>query len=41
MGDLEDFIGCTFKRDLTNMTLKIYQTNKVNKMNRGFKEGVQ
>ena len=25
MGELEYFIGCTIKRDLTKMTLKIYQ----------------
>ena len=36
MGELEEFIGCTIKRDLTKMTLKISQTDLINKMTQGF-----
>ena len=38
MGDLEDFIGCTIKCDLTNMILNIYQPNMINKTNQVFKD---
>ena len=30
MGGLGEFIGCTIKRDLTNMNLKISQTHIIN-----------
>ena len=36
MGELEDFIGCAIKRDLTNMTLNISQLDIINKMNQWF-----
>ena len=36
MGELEDFVGCTIKRDLINMTLKISQPDIINKMTQGF-----
>ena len=38
MGELEDFIGCTIKRDLAKMTLKISQPDLINKMTPGFNE---
>ena len=36
MGELEDFVGCTIKHDLTKMTLNISQPDIINKMNRGY-----
>ena len=36
MGELEDFIGCSIKRDLTKMTLKISKPDIINKMAQGF-----
>ena len=36
MGEIEDFIVYTFKCDLTKMTLKISQTDLINKMTQGF-----
>ena len=36
MSELEDIIGCKIKRDLANMTLKISQTDLINKMTQGF-----
>ena len=36
MGELEEFIRFTIKRDLTKMTLKISQTDLINKMTQGF-----
>ena len=36
MGELEKLIGCTIKRDLTNMTLNISQPYIIYKMNQGF-----
>ena len=36
MGELEDFIGCMIKRDLTKMTLNISQPDPINKMIQGF-----
>ena len=36
MGGLEDFIGCTVKRDLNKITLKIYKPDLINKMIQGF-----
>ena len=41
MGELEDSIGCTIKRDLTNMTLNIYQKYLITKMVQGFKEDMK
>ena len=41
MGKLDDFIGCTIKHDLTNMTLKISQTYLINNMILLFKEDVK
>ena len=41
MGELEDFAGCTIKRDLTNMTLNIYQTYLITKTIQGFNEDVK
>ena len=41
MGKLEDFIGCTIKRDLTNMTLNIYQPNLIYNMNPGCNKDVK
>ena len=41
MGELEDFVGCTIKRDLTNITLNISQlhliTNMTQKINKDVK----
>ena len=36
MGELEDFIGCTIKQDLTKINLKISQPDLINKMTQGF-----
>ena len=36
MGELEDFVECAIKRDLTKVTLKVSQPDLVNKMNQGF-----
>ena len=36
MGELEGFVGCTIKRDLIKMTLKIYQLNIITNMTQGF-----
>ena len=36
MGELEDSIGCTIKRDLTNITLNIYQPDLITKITQGF-----
>ena len=41
MGEPEDFIGCTIKRDLTKTTLNISQPDLINKTNHGFKEDVK
>ena len=41
MGELEDFIGCTIKRDLTKMTLNISQPDIINKTTQGFNEDMQ
>ena len=41
MGELKDFVGCAIKRDLTNMTLNIYQPDIINKMNQGFNGDVK
>ena len=36
MGEIEDLVGCTIKRDLANMTLNISQPYIIHKMNQGF-----
>ena len=41
IGKLESFIGCTIKRDLTKMNLKIYQLDIINKTNQGFNEDMK
>ena len=41
MCELEDFVGCTIKRDLTKMTLKNSQPDLVTKMTQGFNEDVE
>ena len=41
MGELEDFIGCSIKRDLTKMTLNISQPDIINKTTQGFNEDMQ
>ena len=41
MGELEDFVGCTIKRDLAKTTLKISQTDLINKTTQGFNEDVK
>ena len=38
MGELEDFVGCTIKRDLTKITLNISHPDLINKMTQGFNE---
>ena len=40
-GELEDFVECTPKCDLTKMTLKIYQLHLIIKMTQGFNEDVK
>ena len=37
MSELEDFMICRIKRDLTKITLKISQPDIINKMTQGFK----
>ena len=32
MGELEEFVVCTIKRDITKTTLKIYQPDLITKM---------
>ena len=39
MGELEDCIFCSIKRDLTRMNLKISCTHLINKMTQGFNRG--
>ena len=41
MGELEDFIGFTIKREVTKTTLNIYQPYLMNNMTQGFNEGVK
>ena len=41
MGELEDFIGCTIKRDLTKISLKIYQPYQNNKRTQGFTKDME
>ena len=40
MGELEDFLGCTIQRDLTNMILNISQQHKIIKK-QGFNKDVK
>ena len=41
MGELEDFVGCMIKRDLTKMTLKISQPRLINKTNQVFNKDMK
>ena len=41
MGELEDFLVCMIKRDLTKTTLKISQPDLITKMTQGFNEDVK
>ena len=41
MGPLEYFLGCTIKRDLTNITLNISQPHLINNMTKGFNKDVK
>ena len=41
MGELEDYIGCTIKRDLTKMTLNISHSYLITKMTQGFNEYIK
>ena len=38
-GELEDFLGCIIKRELTKMILKISHLNLISNMNQGFNKG--
>ena len=41
MSELEDFVGCAIKRDLTNMTLNISQPDIINKIYHRFNRDVK
>ena len=41
MGELEDFVGCMIKRDLTNMTLNISQPDLIHNINQVFNEDMK
>ena len=41
MGELEDLVRFTIKRDLTKTTLKISQQHLINKINQGFNKDVK
>ena len=41
MGELEGFVVCTIKRDLTKTTLNIYQPHIIHKMTQEFNEEVK
>ena len=41
MGELEDFIGCIIKCDLTKMNLNISQIDIINNMTQGFNEDMK
>ena len=41
MVELEDFIGCMIKRDLTKTTINIFQPYLINKTTQGFNEDVK
>ena len=38
MGELDKFLGCTIKRDLAKMTLKLFQPDLITKMTWVFNE---
>ena len=40
MYELDDFVGCTIKRDLTKMTLNTSQPGLITNMTQGFNEDV-
>ena len=41
MGEIEYFIGCTIKHDLSKINLKISQPDLINKITQGFKEDMK
>ena len=41
MSELEDFVGCMIKRDLTKTTINISQPDLITKMTQGFNEDVK
>ena len=41
MGELEYFIGCMIKRDITNTTLNIFQPDLIKNMTQGFNKDVK
>ena len=41
MGEIEDFVGCRIKHDLTKTTLKISQPHIFKKMTQGFNKDVK
>ena len=41
MGELENFLGCTIKRDLTKMNLNIYRQDIITKMTQGFNKDMK
>ena len=40
MGELENFVGCTIKCDLTKMNLMIYQLDIITNLSQGFNKDV-
>ena len=41
MAELEEFVGCTIKHDLTKTILKISQPDRITKMTQGFNEDIK
>ena len=41
MGELEDFVGCTIKRDTTKMNLNIYQPHLITRINQAFNKDMK
>ena len=41
MGELEDFVGCIIKCDLTNINLNIYQPHLITNITQGFNEYIE
>ena len=41
MSELEDFVGCMIKRDLTKTTINISQPDLITNMTQGFNEDVK
>ena len=41
MGELEDYKKCVIKRDLTKITLNIFQPDIINNMTQGFNKDVK